>query len=114
MLNPAGNLSLRFSGQITGMRTGSPLLCQDNGSDFDPEAEAMEFSAQIARMVAVTQALVTNQRHVDIQGLHDHVGLLCAKAMDLPPSKTGFLKLELKRLACSLAKLSESLRANAV
>ena len=58
-------------------------------------------------------ALVVSQRHVDVQGLQDHVGLLCAKALDLPSSNTGFLKLELKRLASGLDALDASMRENA-
>ncbi|MDP9095422.1 MAG: hypothetical protein M3N26_02505 [Pseudomonadota bacterium] len=68
---------------------------------------------QTARLIAVTQTLISSQRHVDVQGLQDHVGLLCAKALDLPPSRTGFLKLELSRLASSLAVLHSTMRENA-
>ena len=73
----------------------------------------LALSEQTARMIAVAQALVASQRHVDIQGLQDHVGLLCAKALDLPTSKTGFLKLELMRLASGLDALDARMRENA-
>lgn len=95
------------------MQPGAPFLCPDTTSDFDSDAGAMELSAQVLRMVGVTQALVASRRYVDLQGLHDHVGLLCAKALDLSPARNGFLKLELKRLACALASLEDSLRENA-
>ena len=95
------------------MRTGEPFPFPDPGLDFDPVAEVLALSEQTARMVAVAQALVTSQRHVDVQGLQDHVGLLCAKALDLPASETGFIKLELKRLASGLDALNTSMRANA-
>ena len=68
---------------------------------------------QTARMIAVARALVVSQRHVDVQGLHEHVGLLCAKALDLPASQTGFLKLELKRLLSGLDALNTSMRETA-
>ena len=80
--------------------------------EFDPEVEVLALAEQTARMVAVTQALVASQRHVDIGGLQNQVGLLCAKALDLPPSKTGFLKLELRRLASSLDLLNATMREN--
>lgn len=80
--------------------------------EFDPEVEVLAFAEQTARMVAVTQALVASQRHVDIGGLQNQVGLLCAKALDLPPSKTGFLKLELRRLVSSLDLLNATMREN--
>ena len=95
------------------MQTTAPLPFSASGSDFDPEAEVLALAEQTARMIAVAQALVVSQRHVDVQGLHDHVGLLCAKALDLPTSKTGFLKLELKRLVSGLDALTASMREHA-
>lgn len=95
------------------MQRPAPPAGPGGGPEFDPEAGALQLSAQVTRMVGVTQALVASQRHVDLQGIHDHVGLLCAKALDLQPSRNGFLKLELKRLARALAALEESLRENA-
>lgn len=94
------------------MTTCATFPDRDAGSDYDPEAETLDLIAQTARMVAVTQALVSSQRQIDIQGLQDQVGLLCAKALDLPPSRTGFVKLELRRLASALDALTASLRMN--
>ena len=95
------------------MPNAAPVPSSPGSTEYDPENEVLLLTAQTARMVAVAQALVTSQRHVDVQGLHDHVGLLCAKALDLPPAKTGFLKLELKQLASALDRLTASLRAAA-
>lgn len=95
------------------MRNDAPLLNAGGHADYDPEAEILALSAQTARMVAVAQTLVASQRYIDVQGLQDHVGLLCAKALDLPSSKTGFLKLELKRLSSALDELTATLRVNA-
>ena len=95
------------------MRTGEPLPFPEASLDFDPVAEVLALSEQTARMVAVAQALVTSQRHVDVQGLQNQVGLLCAKALDLPATQTGFVKLELQRLASGLDALNTSMRENA-
>ncbi len=95
------------------MQTAAPLPFPASGSDFDPEAEVLAFAEQTARMIAVAQALVASQRHVDVQELQDHIGLLCAKALDLPTSRTGFLKLELKRLVSGLDALNASMREHA-
>ena len=95
------------------MQTGAPLPFPAPELDFDPVAEVLALSEQTARMIAVTQALVLSQRHVDVQGLQNHVGLLCAKALDLPASQTGFIKLELERLASGLDALNASMRENA-
>ncbi len=94
------------------MLQGGPHPSPALGPAFDAEAEVLAIADQTARMIAVTQTLVASQRHVDIQGLQHHVGLLCAKALDLPPTKTGFLKLELQRLAASLDRLNATMREN--
>lgn len=95
------------------MRPGTTLPSPALSPVFDLEAEVLALTDQTARMISVMQALVSSQRHVDIQGLQNHVGLLCAKALDLPPAKTGFLKLELKRLGSSLDVLHATMRENA-
>ena len=95
------------------MRNEAALLCPSGNSEYGSETEVLRLAAQAMRMVAVAQALVTSQRYVDVQGLENHVGLICAKALDLPPSQTGFLKLELKKLAAALDGLTASLRVNA-
>ena len=95
------------------MRNDAPLLSSDSATEYNPETEILALSAQTARMIAVAQTLVASQRYIDVQGLQDHVGLLCAKALDLPPSRTGFLKLELRRLLSALDELTKTLRVNA-
>ncbi len=92
------------------MRTGNPLPSSPSGLDDDREREVLALAAQTSRMIAVAQALVSSQRHVDVDGLQQHVGLLCAKALDLPPMQTGFAKIELKRLAAGLAALHATMR----
>ena len=111
-MKPALNRSLTFCSDSSHMRTGALLSFPVPELDYDPEAEALALSEQTARMVAVAQALVMSQRHVDMSGLQNQVGLLCAKALDLPASKTGFLKLELRRLASGLGALDASMREN--
>ena len=95
------------------MRNGNPSSCVATETDFDPETEILALSAQTARLVSVAQTLVNGQRYVDIDGLQEQVGLLCAKALDLPPSRTKLLRLELVQLASALDALNASLRANA-
>ena len=95
------------------MRTSAGLFDLPTSPTFDPEAEVLALSAQTARLIAVTHALVSTRRYVDLDGLQSQVGLLCAKALDLPPSRTGFLKLELQQLVGSIDALLTSLRENA-
>lgn len=95
------------------MRTSAGLPDTPTPPTFDPEAEVLALSAQTARLIAVSQALVSARRHVDLDGLQAQVGLLCAKALDLPPAQTGFLKLELQQLVRLTDGLMTSLRENA-
>ena len=76
----------------------------------DPAQDLEALSEQTSRIIAIAHAMVTSRRPVDLQGLQDQVGLLCAKALDLPPERTGFAKLELSRLAADLDALQEALR----
>jgi hypothetical protein len=97
-------------------RTGSEAKRQTDpwaGPDYDPERELLALSEQTARMLSVAQVLVASNRHLDCEGLQRHVGLLCAKALDLPPGHTGFAKLELKRLAAQLDQLHAAIRERA-
>ncbi len=73
----------------------------------------LALTEQTFRIVAVAQALVASHRLVDVEGLQQQIGLLCARALDLPPNRTGFARLELRRLATGLAALQSSMRQNA-
>lgn len=83
-----------------------------SGPEFDPEQEMLTLSEQTCRMVAVAQAMVASDRRVDLDGLQQQVGLLCAKALDLPPARTGIARMELRRLAAGLDALHAAMRGN--
>lgn len=73
----------------------------------------MALSEQTHRLVAVTQVLVATNRHVDLEELQRGIGLLCAKALDLPPGRTGLVRAELQRLLGSVDALHSVMRENA-
>ncbi len=79
----------------------------------DSEQELMILADQTIRMVTVVQTLVTSQRHVDLDGLQDQIGLLCAKALDLSPGRTGLVRMELRRLRDAMDELHDTMRQNA-
>lgn len=79
----------------------------------DPERELMLLADQTIRMMTVARALVCNQHQVDLDGLQGQIGLLCAKALDLPPGRTGLVQMEMRRLRDVLDELGQSLRENA-
>lgn len=80
---------------------------------YDAEQELMLLSEQTFRMVAVAQTLVASHRHVDLDGLQHQIGLICAKALDLQPGRTGLMRMELLRLATGLDRLHDAMRQNA-
>ncbi|MDT7953156.1 MAG: hypothetical protein RQ966_16765 [Acetobacteraceae bacterium] len=95
------------------MPTGASLLFPAPGLDTKGGAELLALLEQTMRMVDVATALVASDRHVDVSGLQNDVGLLCAKALDLPASEAGFVKLGLQRLAARLDTLDACLRETA-
>lgn len=80
---------------------------------FDPAQEILALSAQTMRIVAVAQALLDSDRPVALDGLQNQIGLLCAKALDLPPGQTALARSELRRLASSLDALHADMRSKA-
>jgi len=79
----------------------------------DAEQELMILADQTFRVIAVAQTLVDSQRHVDLDGLQDQIGLLCAKALDLPPGRTGLVAMELRRLRDAMNEFCVSMREDA-
>jgi len=49
-----------------------------------PLAELLAFADGVTQTLAVARRLIEAGRYVDLTGLEDQVGLLCAKALDLP------------------------------
>lgn len=78
--------------------------------EFDPEREFVALSEQTRRIVSVAQAMVASLRPVDLAGFEANVGLLCAKALDLPPDKAPAARLELSRLLTGLHALELAIR----
>ena len=53
----------------------------------DPAALQQALAEQVQRTVAIARALAGSGRRVDLAGLDQAVGLLCAKTLDLPPDQ---------------------------
>jgi hypothetical protein len=70
----------------------------------------LALSEQTLRMVRVARALAQSARPIDLNGLQRQVGLLCAKALDLPPGQTGFARLELHRLVQGIDALQHTMQ----
>jgi hypothetical protein len=65
---------------------------------------------QISRMLAIAGALAASRRRVDLDGLQNNVGLLCARALDLASTDAPLVRVEMIRLVAGLDSLSAALR----
>ncbi|MEJ0016540.1 MAG: hypothetical protein WDN25_08235 [Acetobacteraceae bacterium] len=63
--------------------------------------------------MAVASALASCGRDVDLTGLDQQVGLLCAKSLDLPPDEGRGMRPRLIALVGSIDGLSRALAARA-
>jgi hypothetical protein len=70
-------------------------------------AEGLRHSLRLAR------ALTGQNRPVELEGMQDSVGLLCAKALDLAPAEGRMARVALVAIREELDQLSATLRATA-
>ena len=66
----------------------------------------------LGKTVSVARALAASGRAVDLDGLDRHIGLLCAKALDLPPEIGRTQRVCLIKLRDDLDDLTALLRQN--
>ncbi len=69
----------------------------------------LALGGNLSHMLRMTQALVAGGRNVDLMGLERQVGLLCAKALDLPPEDGRAVRPVLVSLLADLDTLSSTL-----
>lgn len=70
-----------------------------------------KLAEELTKLVDLACALVTCGRALDIAGLDHQVGLLCAKALDLPPDDGRRMRPRLIALSGSIEALSRALAA---
>ena len=74
--------------------------------------EALRAQAwELRAMLRVAQALVREGREIDLTGLEDRIGRLCAGALDLPPESGRAMRPELIELRAGADALAGALRA---
>ncbi len=79
----------------------------------DPAAVQRDLAEQVRRTVAIAHALAASGRAVDLAGLDQAVGLLCAKTLDLPPDHGRRARPALAAILAELYQLGAALRAGA-
>ncbi len=72
-------------------------------------ANVRELAQAIAGTLRVARALAASGRRVDLAGLEEPVGLLCAKSLDLPPDQGRQMRIVLIDLRRELDALLETL-----
>ena len=74
-----------------------------------PLIELRTFADGVTQTLGVARGLVEAGRHVDLAGLEDQVGLLCAKALDLPPAEGRAIRGDLIALLARVEALTGAL-----
>lgn len=72
-----------------------------------------ELAHGLAHTLAVARALVRSGRDVDLSGLQDGVGLLCAKTLDMGPEQARGMLPALYALLHAFESLDSALRESA-
>lgn len=81
---------------------------------LDPaEARVVGLADGVGRMLAMTRALISSQRQVDLSELRDLIGRLCAQSLDLDPPRGRAVRPKLILLRNELDALTEAVRAAA-
>jgi hypothetical protein len=75
-----------------------------------PLAAARELAQAIAGTLRVARGFLAAGRRVDLVGLEEPVGLLCARSLDLPPEQGRQMRVVLINLRRELDVLAETLR----
>ena len=79
----------------------------------DPAVLQQALAEQVQRTVAIARALAGSGRRMDLAGLDQAVGLLCAKTLDLPPDQGRLARPQLAAILAELDQLGTTLRADA-
>lgn len=70
---------------------------------------ARDYVAALLRTASVARALAASGRRIDLAGLDDKVGRLCARVLDLPPPEGRELRPDLMQLRSELESLAAAL-----
>jgi hypothetical protein len=75
----------------------------------DPLAAVHALAEELTTTIGVAQALAESGRAIDLTGLDERIGLLCAKSLDLPPDDGKRLRPHLIALSAAIEALSRVL-----
>jgi len=66
----------------------------------------------LRRTAALARAFAEAGRPIDLAGLDGQVGLVCARALDLPPEEGREMRAELRALLAEIDALADTLRVS--
>jgi hypothetical protein len=78
--------------------------------DASPEGAVLALADSLSRGLRVARALARSGRRVDLAGIDDACGLLCAKALDLPPEDGRRMADRLAAVLAEADLLTQALR----
>ena len=93
--------------------TSHPLPPDPSGYEAQAAQTVVAMSEGLGRTICIARALVENGRSVDLAGLEHGVGLLCAKALDLPAETGRTVRPHLLSVLAESDALTASLRHHA-
>ena len=67
-------------------------------TDDAPLRAAQTMASGLLRTVRIAAALVAAGRRIDLSGIDDLIGRLCARVLDLPPEQGALMGEDLRRL----------------
>lgn len=83
------------------------------GADLAAEEAMHALADGLSKTIRLSLAFASAGRAVDLAGLESGVGLLCAKALDLPPDRGRQFRPRLILLRQDLDELGHALRSHA-
>ena len=83
----------------------------EQSGGLDELTLTLAMAEELRRSLRLARALAGQNRPVDLAGMQDSIGLLCAKALDLNPAEGWTLRIALIALRMELDQLSTAIRA---
>jgi len=77
---------------------------------IDPRQRLTNLACRLSTTVALARALKQGGRQLDLAGVEDGVGILCAQALDLPPDDARLMLPVLHEVLAQVEMLAETLQ----
>ena len=87
------------------------MKAHEQNGGLDGLSLTLAIAEDLRRSLRLARALAGQNRPVDLAGMQDSIGLLCAKALDLDPAEGRTLRIALIALRMELDQLSTAMRA---